>query len=623
MNVRLILPALLLLAMPAVAQSSFESATPAGWGTSAPGFHAPLPETQAFQANIIADPVSAVVRLTPAPGYYLYRHTFDAKASGASLGKISSNPGEMHDDPHFGRVEVFYGPADITIPFTQAPKGPVELSVSFQGCQREGICYPPMERAFRIEGNTAVPVLTSEEPLPVTPTEPAAPTAQQAVPATAEGAVANQAEDQRLAAVLEDKPMWQAWGIFLGLGLLLGLTPCVLPMVPILMGLIAGAKVQSTRQAFGLSTVYVLTHATVFAGLGALAAWAGAGIQAAFQQAWVLIPMALLMGGLGLAMAMGAHIQMPLRLQHWAGQRGQGGQWVGVMVMGALSSLIVGPCVAPPLAGAVLFLAQSGNPLMGAGALFALGLGMGAPLLLAGAGMGRFLPRAGQWGTWLTKALGLGFVVLGAWLATRALPLVTVAAWTAALVGLAAAWLAGRSKAEPHQRSSAIGLGMAAVMALGLSWSQHAPVEPFPTSQTGLFTAVASSQELDQRLGQAKTEGKTVVLDFYADWCTACLDMEKGTFADGQVRQRLGQNDLVMLKVDVTQNTPEDRALMKRYGIVGPPATLFFQGENETRPLRLVGAEASVPFLKRVDTAVQCNAPTTQWAAKTAKTAVC
>lgn len=621
MNARLLLPLLLLAALPAAAQSSLASPATPSWSFQPAGGQQPLPENQAFQAEIIADQASAVVRLKPAPGYYLYRHSFEAKAPDAQLGKISTNTGEQHDDPHFGRVEVFYGPADLTIPFTQAPQGPVNLTVSFQGCQNEGICYPPMERRFRIEGAVATPVLTEETAATTAPApEPNAPVS---LPETATAPA--QAEDQRLASVLSDRPLWQAWGMFFGLGLLLGLTPCVLPMVPILMGLIAGAKVSSTRQAFGLSSVYVLTHALVFAGLGALAAWAGAGVQAAFQQTWVVLPMAGLMAGLGIAMAMGMSLQMPVRLQQWAGQHGHGGQWMGVMVMGALSSLIVGPCVAPPLAGAVLFLAQSGNPLMGAGALFALGLGMGVPLLLAGAGLGKLLPRAGQWGVWLTRVLGVGFVVLGAWLATRVLPLSVVAAIAAGVLGLAAAWMAGRSHSpgEGQHRPMAGGLALSALVALGVAMTQMGPTPPAENAGPGLFTAVNSSADLDQRLNQAKAEGKTVVLDFYADWCTACLDMEKSTFADRLVKDRLGQSDLVILKADVTENTADQRALMKRYGIVGPPATLFFQGTEEARPLRLVGFEKTQPFLQRVDTAAQCNAPAQQWASHTPKTQVC
>ncbi len=621
MNVRLLLPALLMVALPAVAQSSLTSSAPVTWGSEPVAGALPLPEAMAFRSEIVADRSSAMVRLTPSPGYYLYRHTFKAEASGAVLGELSTNKGESHNDPHFGTVEVFYGPADLTIPIQKAPPGPLNLRVSFQGCQKEGICYPPMERTFTVDMGTAAGLGSAATP-PLSGPE----TAQPKRPAPANLiSQPPQAEDQQLAAVLNERPLWQAWGIFLGLGLLLGLTPCVLPMVPILMGLVAGAQVRSTRQGLGLAAVYVMAHATVFALLGALAAWIGAGVQAVFQQSWAVLPMAGLMALLGVAMVLGMNLQMPVRVQQWAGQRGRGGQWLGVMAMGALSSLIVGPCVAPPLAGAVLFLAQEGDPTMGAGALFCLGVGMGLPLLVAGAGLGKWLPQSGRWGTWLTRGMGLGFVALAIWLAARVMPLSTAAGMAAVVLALVAAWLGGRGNAgrEHGGRPVMAGLALSAALAAGVAWAQLKPEVPLATKEPSLFAQVDSTQQLDQRLAQAQAAGKTVMLDFYADWCTACLDMEKQTFADAAVRQRLQGQDLVILKADVTANTPEQRELMKRYGIIGPPATLFFQGNQEARPLRLVGFEGTEPFLKRVDTAAQCQAPLKEWTGAQPKTQIC
>lgn len=608
-------------ALPVAAQSSGPPASPAWGGSGAAqwGTPAPLPEDEAFRAEAIADGTSVLVRLTPAPGYYLYRHTFEATplTPDVRLGAWTTNQGEMHDDPHFGRVEVFFSPAEISVPVAAAPTRDLTVRLAFQGCQADGICYPPMVRTLPVTLET-LPV--GEAVVSEAPTTPVATAPPESPEPSATAVPTVQAEDERLAAVLRDRPLWQAWLVFFGLGVVLGLTPCVLPMVPVLLGLIAGARPAGPRQALALAGTYVGAHAAVFAALGAAAALAGAGLQAVFQQAWVLVPMALGLAALGAWLVAGRSLQMPSAVQRWAGGQGRGGTWAGAATMGALSSLIIGPCVAPPLAGAVLYLAQAGDPVLGAGALFALGLGMGGPLLLAAAGLGTWLPRRGAWADPLSRAFGLGFLALAAWLATRAWPAPSVAVAGALILLAVAAWVwAGKAPhGTPGQRQGwATGMALGAVLALGWGWGTHQarmPASAPTVAAAPLFAPVRTEAELDARLRAAAAEGKTVVLDFYADWCTACLDMEKGTFADPAVRARLASPDLVALKVDVTDNGPDARALMNRYGIIGPPATLFLQRTQETRAARLVGAEASAPFLARVNALptplpVQCKAP--------------
>lgn len=606
---------------PALAQTAAFGETKS-WGQAEQ--RAPLPEEEAFRAEAIADGNSLLIRLTPTPGYYLYRHTFEVSpvSPQTKLGSLDTlAQGEDHQDPHFGLVQIYRGPAEITVPVLATPEKKVRVNVAFQGCQNEGICYPPMTRAVDVELEALPPATGNSSPLNNVVPERSA--AVEQVPAPTTAALPTVAEDQRLAGVLASRPAWQALAVFLGLGVLLGLTPCVLPMVPVLLGLIAGSKTSSTRHTVGLAGTYVLAHALVFALLGAGAAWMGGGLQATFQQAWVLVPMAVLMALLGAVLLAGGTLQMPAAVQRWAGSKGEGGSWKGAAMMGGLSSLIIGPCVAPPLAGAVLYLAQSGNPWLGAGALFALGMGMGIPMLIAAAGLGQWLPKTGAWADHLSRLFGVGFLVLAVWLVSRTWSAPQAVWLGVAGVALALAWM--WRKQQVH-RPWSLGTAMAAVLALGWSLGQ-ATGAPAPSetqqAQAPLFATIRTAAELDQRLKQASQTGQTVVLDYYADWCTACLDMEKSTFSDLQVRQRLQSQDVIALKIDVTDNGPDAKALMKRYGIVGPPATLFIQQNEEARPARLIGFEDSQRFLSRFNALpkverLQCQ-PETQLAQNTAR----
>ena len=608
---------------PALAQTAAFGETKS-WGQAEQ--RAPLPEEEAFRAEAIADGTSLLVRLTPTPGYYLYRHTFEVSpvSPQTKLGRLETlTSGEDHQDPHFGLVQIYRGPVEITVPVLATPEKKVRVNVAFQGCQNEGICYPPMTRAVDVELEALPPATgATGNSLPLNNVSPERSAAVEPAPAPTPAALPTVAEDQRLAGVLASRPAWQALAVFLGLGVLLGLTPCVLPMVPVLLGLIAGSKTSSTRHTVGLAGTYVLAHALVFALLGAGAAWMGGGLQATFQQAWVLVPMAVLMALLGAVLLAGGTLQMPAAVQRWAGSKGEGGSWKGAAIMGGLSSLIIGPCVAPPLAGAVLYLAQSGNPWLGAGALFALGMGMGIPMLIAAAGLGQWLPKTGAWADHLSRLFGVGFLVLAVWLVSRTWSAPQAVWLGVAGVALALAWM--WRKQQVH-RPWSLGTAMAAVLALGWSLGQ-ATGAPAPSetqqAQAPLFATIRTEAELDQRLKQASQTGQTVVLDYYADWCTACLDMEKSTFSDLQVRERLLSQDVIALKIDVTDNGPDAKALMKRYGIVGPPATLFIQQNEEARPARLIGFEDSQRFLSRVNALpkverLQCQ-PETQLAHNTA-----
>ena len=619
----------------------------------------PLPPEQAFGFDAIADGGKALLlRFTPAPGYYLYRDntTLRLAAEGVALDKPRWPQGKLHRDEHFGQVVVYFDQVEVPVPLRRvnAEAQRVTLTATFQGCQDEGICYPPMTRTVSIAlpagvaaaaatSATAVPASAPDpKPAPATtgsagdgfPREsngnglPASPGAE-AIPAASEQASAGGAssrpadgldgvaEDSRLAAGLSGSGRWLTllW-FFLG-GLGLAFTPCVLPMIPILSGLIAGAGTRiGTRRALWLSFVYVLANALVFTAAGVIAGLVGANLQAAFQVPWVIVLFALLFVALALSSFGLYELQLPAALRAKLGgfsDRQRGGSLAGVAAMGALSALIVGPCVAPPLAAAVLYISQSHDPAFGGLALFLLAMGMGLPLLAFGAAAGRGMPTSGPWMTGVQQVFGFVFLALAAWMLSRVVP----GPVTLALFGVIALAAAAWAWAGVHSDSGRLrwfarfaGLLLAVVgtaQLFGALAGSRNPLQPLAgfggqAAQARLsFRMIKSSVDLDRELAAAQAAGTPVMFDFYADWCVSCKEMEAYTFTDPSVQAAL--SDVVLLKADVTANDETDQALMQRFGIIGPPATLFFHGEEEARALRLVGHEEPVAFAARIEAA--------------------
>ncbi len=639
-----------------------------------------LPPEQAFGFEAIAgDGDTLLLRFTPANGYYLYRDRSSFRLQGAegiTPGKPRWPRGVSHHDEHFGDVIVYFDQVDVPLPLvrTRADAAQATLVATFQGCQTGGICYPPMTRRVQVEipasatagknagatpdrspgqavassssdvptnpveapvgatevattdANDAAPVATSVAPTgeelatDVAPTTTAADAASVAAPDTP------QADDQRLAGSLAGKGRWLALLTFFGAGLLLAFTPCVLPMIPILSGLIAGRgeRIGATR-AFWLSLVYVLASAVVFTVAGVIAGLVGANLQAAFQAPWVLVLFAALFVALALSMFGLYELQLPAG---WRAKLGalsdtqRGGSWAGVAAMGALSALIVGPCVAPPLAAAVLYIGQTRDPVFGGAALFALALGMGAPLLAFGVAAGRGLPTSGPWMVAVQRVFGFVFVGMAVWMLSRILP----GAATLALYGLLAlafaAWLlslATALRANGEAGKPALGDGrrwalrfagavfglLGAAQLLGALAGGHDPLQPLAGAfgareEAKLpFRTIKSLADLEREVAAAKAAGKPLLFDFYADWCVACKEMEKYTFPRPEVHAAL--DGFVLLKADVTANDAVDQALMQRLGIIGPPATLFYIDGVERRELRLFGFEGAEDFVRRVE----------------------
>ena len=593
----------------------------------------PLPPEQAFAFEaIVGDGNTLLLRFTPAKGYYLYRDKTSFKVGGASgiaPGAPRWPPGVAHRDEHFGNVVVYFDQVDVPLPLrrTRGDAANIQLTATFQGCQDGGICYPLMTRsvALALPAGTITPVASDTTTAATTEDAATALGDTSSKATTTSGtrasqqtspiipATAPQADDSRLAAALAGNSRWLTLLGFFGAGLLLAFTPCVLPMIPILSGLIAGQGTRlGTRRALLLSLVYVVANALVFTAAGVVAGLVGANLQAAFQTPWIIVAFALLFVALALSSFGLYELQLPAALRSRLGSLSdhqRGGSLAGVAAMGALSALIVGPCVAPPLAAAVLYISQSHDPVFGGAALFLLAMGMGAPLLAFGAAAGRGMPTSGPWMTAAQRVFGFIFLALAVWMLSRILPAVATLALFGLLALAAAAWAFSASTASPRTRLAArfAGLLLAVVGAaelLGALGGGRDPLQPLAgvfaarQPQALVFRTIKSSADLDRELHAARAAGKSLLFDFYADWCVSCKEMEKYTFTDPAVHAALA--NVVLLKADVTANDAVDQALMQRFGIIGPPATLFFHDGAERRELRLVGYEKVAPFLERV-----------------------
>jgi thiol:disulfide interchange protein DsbD len=562
-----------------------------------------------------ADERSVEVTFSIAPGYYLYREQFRFAAEGATLGVPSLPPGTTKFDETFQKtVEIHRGVARIGVP-VQAAAGKFQLLVTNQGCADKGLCYPPQQRAIEValtgfggDGSTRV----------IGPREDRVGTAAAATPAPGPGAQA-ETESAGLDRVLRARQWLPIVGVFLLAGLLLSFTPCMLPMLPILSTIIVGHGATVSRgRGFALALSYSLGMALVYTALGIGAGLAGEGLAARLQQPWVLVLFALALVALALSMFGVYELQLPAALSgrlEQTSRRLPAGRFAGVFAMGGISALIVSPCVAAPLAGALVYLSQTRDVWLGGTALFSLAAGMSVPLLLVGASAGALLPRAGGWMEEIKRLFGLLLLGVALWTVQPVLPAVLVLALWGALALAAAVLLVSR---ETHRRAghpsgwtkSLWRRSLAAVLAVcgllqfvGAASGGSDPLQPLahlradarPTAPQGpAFAAVRSSSELDAALNSA---GRPVMLDFYADWCVSCKEMERFTFVDPAVQRRLA--GALLLRADVTANNENDRALLKRFRLFGPPGMIFFdaQGQEVVRA-RVAGFQDSSRFLE-------------------------
>lgn len=574
-----------------------------------------LEPDQAFVFSATALAADALlVRWEIADGYYLYRSklAFELKGvDGVTLGQAELPAGKIKEDEYFGRQEVYYRELEARLP-VQATAGAIPASLTlqatYQGCAEAGICYPPMTKTVNLTlPGTSLPATAAQ-------TAPQPPLSEQ------DEIASRLAAGSTLLTIIT----------FFGFGLLLSLTPCVFPMIPILSSIIVGQGAGLTaRKGFTLSLVYVLAMALTYTAAGVVAGLFGSNLQATFQNPWILGSFAGIFVLLSLSMFGFYDLQMPSSIQSKLTEisnRQQGGTLVGVGIMGFLSALIVGPCVAAPLAGALIYIGQTGDAVLGGIALFALSMGMGAPLLAIGTSAGKLLPKVGGWMNTIKAVFGVLMLGVAIWMLERILPgPVTLLLWAALLI-VSAIYMGALEQLGPDATGwrklwKGVGLVMliyGALLTVGAAGGGSDMFQPLrginlvaanaggnPMAGTeSMFKQVKGLPELERELAAARSAGRPVMFDLYADWCVSCKELEKHTFSDPGVRQALAT--AVLLQSDVTAWDDSDQKLAKAYGLIGPPAILFFGKDGqERRNYRVVGFMEAERFRAHAEQALQ------------------
>ena len=567
----------------------------------------PLPPEQAFKFSVDAlDSTNLIAKWEIADGYYLYHDKFSIDMQGADFGDIQFPSGKMKDDPIFGKVETHRKLVELQIPILNVKADSVEFQAAWQGCWDQGVCYPPQKFSGKVKlpALSAVKQTTTASSTPNTSTE--------------------LSETDQIAALLQQDNILWVLASFFGFGLLLSFTPCVFPMIPILSGIIVGQKEEvSTSRALIMSIVFVLAMSAAYSGAGVLAGYFGENLQVAFQTPWVLALFSAVFVALAFSMFGYFDIQLPMSLQNKISSLSnsqKGGNLIGVAIMGFLSALIVGPCVAPPLAGALIYIGQTGDAVLGGLSLFVMSLGMGAPLIAVGAGVSK-LPRAGGWMDKVKYVFGILMLAVAIYLIDRVISdMVSLILWASLLTIAPIAMGALNSQdgsSTPWQRIfKAIGLiimgygfliwllvarGGGDMLAPLSGWNMGSSNSAAQVQETKIvFEKIKTSAELDTVLANAKKNNQIVMFDFYADWCVSCIEMEKFTFSDADVVK--ATSSFVNIKADVTKNDEFDKELMSRFGIIGPPALLFFKDGVEVKVKRVVGFMKSGKFITHIST---------------------
>ena len=543
--------------------------------------------------------------------YKLYRDkvTIGVESGNAQVQTPVLPKGVTYTDPTIGeKIEIYHDKLDVEVPVVKAD-GVFLLNVGYQGCSEDGLCYPPITKRFKIDPIRSAGILIADDQAGASTgtgvvladkvNPPSTPLAQAKGLSSKESAPHN---DLSLATTtLAGGSLWKISLAFLAFGLLLSFTPCVLPMVPILSSIIVGEGDVTRRRSFLMALAYCLGMVLVYTSLGVAAGLAGEGLAGALQKPWVLIMFSLLLVLLSLSMFDVYQLQLPISLQSKLGKASgnlKGGRFVGVFFMGSLSALIVGPCVAAPLAGTLVYISQTRDVLIGGLALFSMATGMSVPLLLIGLSAGSLLPKAGAWMIGVKNVFGLLLIAVAVWMVSPILPGWVFMLFWGAFAILCAVFI-GFFDASPEKPTisfrfrKTFGSVLFVIGVLELAGAASGgnnvlkPLSQIHGSSPGVaeeqervnFTPVKTAGELDQALRSAK---KPVMLDFYASWCVACKEMDEFTFHDPKVMGQL--KNMALLRVDVTANTDDDRALMKQFGLFGPPGIIFFNAEGKEIP---------------------------------------
>ena len=565
-----------------------------------------LPAREAFKLNAGVRNNQAVYRWEIADGYYLYKDRFRFESTTpnqAELGEpIFSRQGKRKQDPEFGEVVVFYHDIEVTVPVLKSQDDFIEIKAHYQGCAEKGLCYLPETQTDMFNLNTPTTEATAQTP---------------AIPVIVTRSENNTDTESALGlvSILQNSSWLTILGLFFLLGIGLTFTPCVLPMLPILSGIIVGQDRLTTGKGFALSVAYVLGMAATYAIVGVVMGSMGEQVQVYMQKPSILFSFSAVFVLLSLSMFGFYELQLPSTLQtrlNVLSQKQKGGTYVGVILMGALSALIVTPCVTAPLAGALLYIANTGDAVFGGLTLFALGLGMGVPLVIVGTTGANVLPKAGPWMDSIKALFGVMLLGVALWLVKHLIPEgLTQAAWgfLAILGGL---YLGALDRAPSVKYKLAKGAGLSALIygviliyvsiapdrASLVAANIGLPVDTGHQNSSPPFETVRSSQELENKLLTAKTNRVPVIMDFYADWCTACLEMEHGAFASKDTQNLLA--DYEWLQIDLTNN-PEARALLTEYRVPGPPSVLFFDRDgNEVSAARIYAGKSEQQFISHL-----------------------
>jgi thiol:disulfide interchange protein DsbD len=584
---RLLLP-LLLLCLSLPASAGLFDQRPAASPIGAPLNNSSdfLPVREAFKLSLVSsDTQSVTLRFVAAEGYYLYRHrlNFSVEPADLTLGQAELPAGQAKHDEFFGDVEVYYGVLDVRVPLDNPDNHPLRLQVGYQGCADKGLCYPP-ETEFIEIGE---------------------------MPAAISGAAAPVATGWT----------WKDLALFFLAGLGLTFTPCVLPMLPILSGVVLRGRPSNAR-GLVLSLAYVLPMAACYAVLGALMGLFGAGLnlQAMLQSPWVLVPFAVFFGVFAMAMFGVFELRLPAFIRDRLDQRAsqtRGGTIAGAATLGVLSSLIVSPCITAPLTALLLYISSTGDAVGGGLQLFALGLGMGTPLVLFGAGGGALLPKSGPWLVTVRNAFGVMLLAVSVWLLERVLPgSLSLALWGLLAGGVAVFLGALEFGPKTHRQKLSQIAGLALLVYALAAWvgalqGATDPLKPLGQLQAGVsqgsaksgaWQTLSSPAELDAALAEAKAAGQPLLLDWYADWCISCKVIEREVFGNAEVGSKLAGWRLI--RFDITESNAAQRALLDRYKLFGPPAIQLFAGNgDELLDLRVVGEVDAATFAARLDQA--------------------
>lgn len=559
----------------------------------------PLPIDQAFKFSGTArDTQTIIARWQIAPGYYLYKdhmHFKVIKPASARLGMPLFPPGIEKEVPELGKFEIFQNFISIPIPILQTKNKQILLQVSYQGCSEQGYCYPPVTKSLLVNlaGNYMHPINGTTVTNELKPTTP--------------GTLQDRAEK-----LLAKNNLFLVILGFFGFGILLSLTPCMLPMVPILSSIIAGQGKISTLHSFCLSLAYVLGMAIAYAAAGILFGLLGANIQAILQKPWIILAFSLFFVILSLSLFGFYTLQLP---EKWrsalaaATNRQKGGTYIGAFMMGLLSSLILSPCVTPPLVGILSYIGHQGNALLGGSALFVTALGMGFPLLILGVAHGKFLPKSGAWMNAIENILGVFMLGLAILMLSRILaPALIMVFWSALAIGVSI-YLGALATPQTNWERTKKGIGIvlfiySIILLIGAMQGNINPLKPLRFARATVdeqiaFKPVKNVDDAVQELANARRDQKPVILDFYADWCLSCKIINHFVFSNPLIKDHLSSFNL--LRANVTANDAEDKLLEKHFNVIAPPTIIFFDANgNEIPDSRIVGEVSAPKFLRHI-----------------------